>query len=139
MCCQDARRQGDGHNVVTGGPPQVLHHLPIACPAEGDDSRHVSWVAPDQHHIAGFNGDVGACADGDSDVRGEQRGRIVHAITHHGDPFALSLELLDLVHLVARQHLGKDRVDSEIRATALATDFASPVSITTSIRCSWSR
>jgi len=66
-----------------------------------------------------FDRHVGARADGDGDIRGEQRGRVVHAITHHGDPIARSLELLDLVDLVARQNLGKDRVDSEIRGHRL--------------------
>jgi hypothetical protein len=56
----------------------------------GDDSRHVSRIAPYEDHIASLD-DVGACADGDRDIRREQRRRVVHAVTDHGHAFAIPL------------------------------------------------
>ena len=58
LCHQNAGGQRDGDDVVAGCPPKVLHHLPIACGAKRDYSRHVSRVAPNQDHIAGFDGEV---------------------------------------------------------------------------------
>src|SRR3546814_4917544 len=57
--------------------------------------------------------DVRSCADGDADVGREQRRRVIDTVTHHRDALALSLQFLDLCHLVLGQYLGEDCVDVE--------------------------
>jgi hypothetical protein len=36
---QHAGRQGNRDHVVPGSPPQILHHFPVASPAQRDDLR----------------------------------------------------------------------------------------------------
>src|SRR5262249_42005016 len=36
--------QRDGYDVVAGGPPEVLDHLPVCCPGQLHDGQHVPWV-----------------------------------------------------------------------------------------------
>ena len=77
----------DRYDIISGGPPKVLHHLTIGHPRQRDNSRHISWVAPHQHYVAGLNRDVRPGPDRDADVCRDQRGRVVHAIPHYRDPF----------------------------------------------------
>ena len=54
-----------------------------------------------EHQRRGFARDVRAApAHRDADVRGLERGRIVHAVAGHGDHFAVRLERLHQTQLV---------------------------------------
>jgi hypothetical protein len=57
----------DGQQVVASGPDEVLDHLDVGGCGQVDDPGNTSWVARDQHHTRGFDGDVRAGADGNSD------------------------------------------------------------------------
>lgn len=68
----------------------------------------------DQDHVCRFNGNVRAGPDGDAHVSlGQGRG-VVHPVSHHGNLLPFVLKLLDLGHLVGRQHLRKDFVDANL-------------------------
>src|SRR5207249_10337891 len=48
---QHAGRERDGHRVVAGRPPEVLHHLAIRSASELDDRRHVAGIGAHQHDV----------------------------------------------------------------------------------------
>jgi hypothetical protein len=111
---QHPGRERDGDDIVAGRPPEVLHHLPVTRPAQPDDPGDVARIAPDEHDIAGFDGDIRAGADRNAHVRGDERGSVVHAIAHHRDAFALRLQLLDSRRLAFGQYLREHRVDPQL-------------------------
>ena len=47
-------------------------------------------------------------------IRCEQCRSVVHTVADHCDAFALALQFLDLVHLVAGEHLGEHLVDAQV-------------------------
>ena len=54
-----------------------------------------------------MHGHIGAIAHGQTHIGRSQRGRIVHAIAHHGHDAATFAQLLHLCGFVARQHIGQ--------------------------------
>jgi len=60
-----ASGQGNGKDVVTGRPPEVLEHLPVGRAGQLDDLRDVARVGPYQHDVTGLHCDIGAGADRD--------------------------------------------------------------------------
>ena len=68
-------------------------------------------LARDERDVRRLDGDVGAGADREADVRLGQRRRVVDAVADHPDELALVLEAADLERLVLGQHLGEDAVD----------------------------
>src|SRR5438034_5947698 len=48
------KRNGD--DVVPGGPPDVLEHLPVGGATQFDDRRDVARIASHQHHVARCDG-----------------------------------------------------------------------------------
>ena len=71
-----------------------------------------------EHYVGRLNGDVGAGADCDSQVRLRERGRVVDAITDHSHLLAGALQLGDLSRLVAGKNLGDHFPDAELPADA---------------------
>ena len=63
----------------------------------------------------GLDRHVGAGADREPEVGLGERGRVVHAVAHHGDDPALGLQATHHVGLVRRQHLGDHLVDADLR------------------------
>ena len=82
-------------------------------PRELDGGNHAGEAALHQGDVAGFHGDVGSGAHGETDVGlGERRG-VVDPVTDHGHDFAFALQQLDLVGLVVGQDLGEDSIDAD--------------------------
>src|SRR3546814_11396342 len=81
---------------------------------EADGVAGGAEIAPYEGDVAGFDGDVGAGAHGEAEVGLGEGGGVVDAVTDHGHRAALSLEALDDVDLVLRQHLGDDFVDADL-------------------------
>ena len=79
-------------------------------PARAHDALQ---VALEQGDAGAFDGDVGAGAHGDADIGRGEGGRIVDAVTGHGDDAALALQPLDDRALLIGQHLGLDLGDAE--------------------------
>ena len=96
-------------------PIEVLEHLAVAGVGEPDDTEHAARIAGRQHNARRFDGDVGACADRESDVGAGECGGVVHAVADHGDGEATSLQLDHGLVLVFGEHLGEDLVDAELR------------------------
>ena len=62
---------------------------------------------PDQHHTRRGGGDIGPrIPHGDAHVGGGQGRRIVDAVSHHGHPEALELEILQVGQLLLREQPG---------------------------------
>ena len=105
---------GDGQQVVGGRPHQVLNHLGVGRYGQIDDAGNTAWVAGDQHHTRGFNGNICASADGDTDI-GSSEGRcVIDAVTDHGNGQAPSLKLGYFGILIFGEYLGKHLVDAKL-------------------------
>ena len=84
-------------------------------------------IVLDQHDRAGFAGDVGsATAHGDADVRGLERGRIVHPVARHGDDFTVGLQGLDDPHLLLRLNAREYLHGPDPPASAASSSRANP-------------
>ena len=69
---------------------------------------------PDQDDVGGADRDVGATADGQTQIGGGQRRAVVDAVTHHRDRRALRAELVDEIDLALGQDLGDDLGDPDL-------------------------
>lgn len=69
---------------------------------------------PDQHHICGLYGHICPGSYGDAHVSHGQSGRVVDAVTHHGDPLSCLLQLFHFGHLVGGQHLSEHFPDAHL-------------------------
>src|SRR5829696_543612 len=148
----DGRGQGDtgpgqgaggdrhGEQVVAGRPPEILQHLAVAGLRQPQDPEDAAGVVGGQHDPGRLDGHVGAGADGHAHVGPGQGGGVVDAVADHGHPQAAALEAGHGRVLVLGQDLGEHLVDPRSAATASATWWASPVSMTTRLpsRCSCS-
>lgn len=111
--CQRTRRQWDSEDIVAGGPPEVLQHLPIASAAEADDPRHVAWIASNKDNVTCLDSDIGASTNRDSNICRHKRWSVVDAVSDHRHRLALALQFLDLGRFVLREDLSEDSVDPE--------------------------
>jgi len=68
-------------------------------------------AAGHQNHVGRFNGHVGAGAK--ADIGLGERGRIVDAVAHEGQPTVLGFQALDRIHLAVGEDLGHDLVDAK--------------------------
>ena len=93
--CRGRRRAGSG-----GSCASVARESAIASATAGE-------AAADQRHVGGLDGDVGARADRDADVRLRERRRVVDAVADHRDDLAARLQLADLRRLVGRRAPGR--------------------------------
>ena len=105
---------GDGDDVVPGGPPQVLEALAVGGLRQPDDADDQPRVGAGEDEPGRLDGDVGAGADGDADVGAGEGGGVVDAVADHGDLEAAGLELGDLGGLVLGEDLGEHLVDAEV-------------------------
>src|SRR5919204_1387419 len=71
---EGAGGQGDGHDVVAGGPGQVLDHLAVGRVREADDGDDRPGVVGGEDDVGGLDGHVGAGADGPAHGRPGQGG-----------------------------------------------------------------
>ena len=111
---QRPRRQRDRHDVVAGGPGQVLHHLAVAGPGEPDHRADASGVAGGEHDTGRLERHIGAGADGQADVGAGERRRVVDAVADHRHGQTSILQLGDRAVLVLGQDLGEHLVDPEL-------------------------
>ena len=111
---EDARGQGDGEEVVAGGPPEVLLHLPVAGPRELEDGEHRTGIVGGEDDSRRADRDIGARTDRDADIGLREGGGVVDAVADHRDRLPLGLEFGDLRRLVRRAHAGEDPVDAEV-------------------------
>ena len=98
-------------------------------PARADDAAQ---VALDQRDAGALDGDVGAGAHGDADVRPRERRRVVDAVAGHGDDAAACLELGD--HAAPCPRAGPRRGPRRCRAPGRRprrSSRLSPVTMTT--------
>jgi hypothetical protein len=71
-------------------------------------------VAAQESDAGGLDGDVGAGAHGEADVRGGEGGGVVDTVAGEGDDAISAAELVDDVCLVVGQYLCLDPVDAEV-------------------------
>ena len=82
-------------------------------------ARDVARVTPHEHDVAGLDRHVGAGADRDPTSAVTSAGASFTPSPTIATRFPRACELLHLRRLLLRQHLGEDRVDAELLATAL--------------------
>ena len=104
----------DAERVVAEGADQILAHVAHRRSADLDRRHNAHQAALDQRDVACLDGDVGAGADGESDIGLRQRRCIVDAVADHADGLAFELQLLHLVRLVVGQHFGKHAIDADL-------------------------
>ena len=75
-----------------------------------DDLDQLGRVAVEIDHVAGFFGSLGAGIHRDAHIGLSERRRIVGAVSHHGDEFALGLLLADIGELGFGRGLGQEIV-----------------------------
>jgi len=63
-------------------------------------------------HVAGLAGGLRAGVHGDADIGLRERGRVIGAVTAHGDQLALGLLVADELQLVLGRRLGEEIVDA---------------------------
>ncbi len=88
------RRDGNRDDVVAERPEQVLADDRHGAAREVDAAGDARDVAADQRDVGRFDRDVGAAADGEADVGGGQRRRVVDAVADHADLVAFFLQAL---------------------------------------------
>src|SRR3546814_10992041 len=76
---EHAGRDGQGDDVVTDRPTQVLAHLAGCAPADLQGDGDIEGVAAHEDDVSGLDGDVGAGADGHADVGLGEGGGVVDA------------------------------------------------------------
>ena len=108
--------QRDADDIVEEGPEQVFVNVGHSAPAQPDRGRDIRQAAVHQHDIRRIDGHIGACPDGDPDVRTRQGRCIVDAVADHGDQAAGFLEFPDHRFLPFRQHSGHDPVHTGLSA-----------------------
>src|SRR5581483_8832682 len=90
---ESAGGEGDGQDVVAGGPGEVLELLAVAGLGQPDHRGDAARVAAGQDDPGRLDGDIGACPDGETDIGASERGGVVHAVANHrhGEPPGLEL------------------------------------------------
>src|SRR6266511_4857591 len=81
-------------------------------------THNVEGVGAHEHDVGGFDGHVGAGADGDAEVGLREGGGVVDAVPDHGDPAPGRLQLGDLGGLVAGKDLRDHGVDAQLPGDA---------------------
>ena len=71
-------------------------------------------VAADEGDIARFDGDVGAGADGEADIRAGQGWGVIDAIADHGHGLAGGLQVVQDLGFIGGQDFGEDAVDADL-------------------------
>ena len=116
--CQDQRQpeeqrqdgQADDRDVYGQRVHHGLAQVGEDAASQTDGGNNRAEVVFEQHQRSRLAGNVGAAlAHGDADVRGLQRGCIVHAVAGHGDHFAVGLERFDNGELLLRRDAGERR------------------------------
>ncbi len=100
------RRQGDRDDVVGESPEQVRLDRGERAAREADRVRDRAEVVAHDRDVTGLDRDVRAGAHGDAEVGLGERGRIVHAVTHHRHDVAVALQITNHVELALGHHLG---------------------------------
>ena len=113
---QHARSQRDADGVVEEGPEQILLDVADHRAGEFNGGDSVEQVALHQDDVGGFDGDIGAGADGNAHVRSCQGRGIVDAVADHGDLLALCLELAHFLLLILGENLRYHPVNAGLAA-----------------------
>src|ERR1019366_301307 len=92
---QTQRRHGNTDDVVGEGPEEILADDAHGAARKLQRFRHAVEIVAHEGHAAGFHGDIGAAAHGDSEIGLCQGGRIVDAIAHHGHAASGGLQFAD--------------------------------------------
>ena len=82
---QAERRKRNGRNVVKESPEQVLLDGSEGQPRQSQRFDNFQRTALNKNDVAGLNGYVGPCPDGDAEIGLRESGRIIDAITDKGD------------------------------------------------------
>ena len=88
---EHARRDGNADGVVEERPEEVFLDVADDRAAQLHGGRDVEKVTAHQHNIRRLDGDVRTGTDGNADVCARKGGRIVDAVTDHGDLLAALL------------------------------------------------
>jgi hypothetical protein len=86
----------------------------------------IERIVPSKNHICGLHSYVSCCTNGNPYIGLGQGMTVVNAVSYHGYPFSLPLELTDLHSLVPRQYIGKNSLDSKLFRYALGGDAVVP-------------
>ena len=113
---QHARSQRDADGVIEEGPEQILLDVADYRAGELNGGDSVEQVALHQDDVGGFDGDIGAGADGNAHIRSCQGRGIVDAVADHGDLLALRLELAHFLLLILGENLRYHPVNAGLAA-----------------------
>src|SRR5690606_26061652 len=98
----------DDRNMYAYDVLDGFHKVPIDAAALSDRVYHAVEVVIQQYEVGRLTCEfAAACAHGDADVGGLQRGAIVHTITGHGHHVALYLQGLHHAQLRLGEHTGE--------------------------------
>src|SRR3989338_1083979 len=73
-----------------------------------------------EDNVACLNGNIRTRPDSNTKISLDERGGVVNAVTHEGNPQALALELLHLAGFFVRQHLGQDFLNAHLMGNSLS-------------------
>lgn len=99
----------------TLGESGAVSHGPYHSHCLDKGEEETQQAHPDENNVSCLNGDIGARPDGDAHVGPGQGRGVINPVSHHGNFLPFLLELLDLGHLMRRQHLRKDFVDTDLK------------------------
>ena len=91
-----ARRERNADDVVEERPEEVLLDVTHDAARKADGGDSVEEVAPHEHRVCAVDGDIRARTDGNAEICLYEGGRVVHAVTDHGDAVALPLQPLHM-------------------------------------------
>src|SRR6516162_1144891 len=109
----------DRHQIVSRGPNEVLNHLSIGSARKFDGSNHVTRIATHEDDPGGLYGNIRTRANSDSDIRGDECGRVIDTVSNHRNTPATCLKPLDGGRFVGRKDLGGDLIDAEASSNGL--------------------
>src|SRR4029077_12351674 len=72
----------------------------------------VARIASHEDDSSGLHGNIGSCADCNSDIRGDECRRVVNAVTYHRDMLPPCLKPLDGGGFVGGKHFGRYVIDA---------------------------
>src|SRR5579863_1593846 len=110
---ENARGNGHADGIVGEGEEKVLADVAHGGAAKRAGANDAAQIASKESDSGAFDGDVGSRPHGDSDVGLRQSGRVVDAVTGHGNDVAFGLQPFDDFRFLAGLDFRFDAFDAE--------------------------
>src|SRR3546814_757268 len=117
---------GNARRVINKRKKQVLFDVSHRCLGSTPCAYDAHEVAFQQRHAGAFHRHVSTGPHGYTNVSGGQSGRIIDAVTSHGNNSALCLEALYGSAFIFGQHFAYSLIDAELLGNGTRSRFAVP-------------